>query len=96
MDGLHYREIAWLAPQIRAGKLSPVALTEALLARIDALDPRLHARGQAQVVHDGEQVAVAVEAGVAAGLGPETAEAREGVGVDAAADPRGRLQHQHR
>lgn len=43
MDGLHYRDIAWLAPQIRAGKLSPVALTEALLARIDALDPRLHA-----------------------------------------------------
>ena len=71
MDGLHYREIAWLAPQIRAGKLSPVALTEALLARIDALDPRLHA--YARVTADAARAAArASEARIRRGgyLGP--------------------------
>ena len=31
-----------LAPKVRAGKLSPVALTEACLERIDRLDGKLH------------------------------------------------------
>jgi aspartyl-tRNA(Asn)/glutamyl-tRNA(Gln) amidotransferase subunit A len=35
--------ITELAAQIRAGALSPVKLTEATLARVGALDPRLHA-----------------------------------------------------
>ncbi|WP_300443500.1 amidase [Zoogloea sp.] len=43
MRGLHYREISQLAPLIRAGKLSPVELTDAFIRRIEALDPQLHA-----------------------------------------------------
>jgi aspartyl-tRNA(Asn)/glutamyl-tRNA(Gln) amidotransferase subunit A len=39
---LHYLTIAEAAGRIRAGTLSPVALTEAYLARIDALDGMLH------------------------------------------------------
>lgn len=38
-----FETIGSLAAQIRQGAVSPVALTEALLARIDALDPHLHA-----------------------------------------------------
>jgi Asp-tRNA(Asn)/Glu-tRNA(Gln) amidotransferase A subunit family amidase len=33
---LHYQEISRLAPLLRAGKLSPVELTEALLERVEA------------------------------------------------------------
>jgi aspartyl-tRNA(Asn)/glutamyl-tRNA(Gln) amidotransferase subunit A len=40
---LAFEPIAALAAKIRAGTLSPVALTEALLERIAALDGRLHA-----------------------------------------------------
>ncbi len=40
---LHFQSIPELARRLRAGSLSPVSLTEALLARIDALNPRLHA-----------------------------------------------------
>ncbi|WP_068636762.1 amidase [Thauera butanivorans] len=40
---LHYREISELAPLIRERRLSPVELTEAMLARIDTLDSQLHA-----------------------------------------------------
>lgn len=40
---LHYLEIAALAPLIRARKLSPVELTEAMLTRVAALDRQLHA-----------------------------------------------------
>ena len=40
---LHFQSIPELARRLRDGSLGPVALTEALLARIDALDPRLHA-----------------------------------------------------
>ena len=40
---LAFESIAALAAKIRAGALSPVALTEALLERIAALDGRLHA-----------------------------------------------------
>lgn len=40
---LHYLEIAALAPLVRERRLSPVELTEAMLARIDALDGQLHA-----------------------------------------------------
>jgi aspartyl-tRNA(Asn)/glutamyl-tRNA(Gln) amidotransferase subunit A len=39
---LAYESITGLATRIRAGSLSPVALTEALLERIAALDKRLH------------------------------------------------------
>jgi aspartyl-tRNA(Asn)/glutamyl-tRNA(Gln) amidotransferase subunit A len=42
-DTLAFETIGSLAAQIRQGALSPVALTEALLARIEALDPHLHA-----------------------------------------------------
>ena len=40
---LAFESITGLAAKIRAGQLSPVALTEALLDRITALDGRLHA-----------------------------------------------------
>ena len=42
-DTLAFEGIGSLAGKIREGGVSPVALTEELLARIDALDPRLHA-----------------------------------------------------
>ena len=42
-DTLAFEGIGSLAGKIRQGGVSPVALTEELLARIDALDPRLHA-----------------------------------------------------
>ena len=42
-DTLAFEGIGSLAGKIRQGAVSPVALTEELLARIDALDPRLHA-----------------------------------------------------
>src|SRR5262249_32730709 len=40
---LAFESITALAAAIRGGRLSPVPLTERLLARIDALHPRLHA-----------------------------------------------------
>ena len=40
-DALHYQTILELSSQIRSGDLSPLTLTEALLARIEALDGRL-------------------------------------------------------
>ena len=43
MPELHELSVAEAAAQIRAGTLSPVALAEALLARIDALDAHLQA-----------------------------------------------------
>ena len=42
-DTLAFESISALAGKIRAGALGPVALAEAMLARIEALDPRLHA-----------------------------------------------------
>jgi len=42
-DTLAFESIGRLAAQIRQGAISPVALTEDLLTRIDALDPHLHA-----------------------------------------------------
>src|SRR5262245_23891432 len=38
-----FESIASLSARIRAGRLSPVACAEELLARIEALDPALHA-----------------------------------------------------
>jgi amidase len=40
---VHYLTIAEIAPLIADGKLSPVDLTETMLARIEALEPRLNA-----------------------------------------------------
>jgi aspartyl-tRNA(Asn)/glutamyl-tRNA(Gln) amidotransferase subunit A len=40
---LAFESIVTLGARIRRGELSPVALTEQCLARIEALDPRLHA-----------------------------------------------------
>jgi amidase len=40
---LHYRTLVDVAAEIRGRKLSPVDLTQSMLARIDALEPRLHA-----------------------------------------------------
>ena len=40
---LHYRSLVEVAKGIRDGDLSPVALTKTMLARIEALEPRLHA-----------------------------------------------------
>ena len=42
-DSLHYQTIETLAPRLQSGELSPVTLTENLLARIDALNPQLNA-----------------------------------------------------
>jgi aspartyl-tRNA(Asn)/glutamyl-tRNA(Gln) amidotransferase subunit A len=42
-DELHFMSVAELSVRIHARELSPVELTEHLLARIDALDPELHA-----------------------------------------------------
>jgi aspartyl-tRNA(Asn)/glutamyl-tRNA(Gln) amidotransferase subunit A len=39
---LHYQTLATLAPRIQSGELSPVALTEALLSRIQTLNPALN------------------------------------------------------
>ena len=70
-DAFTFETIAALAARIRTGELSPVALTEQLLERIEALDGRLHAfiaptRGRALAQ------AHAAEAGLRAGqdLGP--------------------------
>ena len=58
---LHYRTIAQIAPEVRSGAISPVALTEHMLQRIDAHDARLRAyvcvleqgaRSEAQVAAD--------------------------------------------
>lgn len=43
MEALHELGLAEASARLREGELSPVALTEALLARIAALEPRLHA-----------------------------------------------------
>jgi amidase len=43
MEGLHELGIAEASAKLRDGALSPVELTEALLARIEALQPRLRA-----------------------------------------------------
>jgi len=43
LQPLHYLTISEASSLIRAGTLSPVELTNALLTRIEALDPRLHA-----------------------------------------------------
>jgi amidase len=43
MDMLHELDLGEAARRMRAGELSPVELTEALLARIEALEPTLHA-----------------------------------------------------
>lgn len=40
---LHFQSITALARQLRSGDLSPVALTEHCLARMEALEPTLHA-----------------------------------------------------
>lgn len=40
-EALHYRSLSSIADEIRARSISPVELTEALLARIDALDSTL-------------------------------------------------------
>ena len=40
-DELHYQTILELSVRIKSGDLSPVALTEVMLARIEALDGRL-------------------------------------------------------
>jgi aspartyl-tRNA(Asn)/glutamyl-tRNA(Gln) amidotransferase subunit A len=42
---LHFQTISDLARQLRRGDLSPVALTEHCLARLEALEPTLHAFG---------------------------------------------------
>jgi aspartyl-tRNA(Asn)/glutamyl-tRNA(Gln) amidotransferase subunit A len=64
---LPFDTIASSSPEIRAGRLSPVAYAEALLRRIAALDERLHAfirvtperaRAQAQGVESARQASV--------------------------------------
>ena len=68
---LHYQSIAELGRRLRSGELSPVALTEALLARIEDLDGTL---GAFQLVSPdrARAAARAAEANLAAGqdLGP--------------------------
>lgn len=41
-DALCFQTIEQLAPQLKSGKLSPVALTEAYLQRIEELDPKVN------------------------------------------------------
>ncbi len=43
MEPLHTLTATEISTRIRAGQLSPIALTEALLARLDALDPEVKA-----------------------------------------------------
>src|SRR5688572_24756764 len=43
MAGLHELDLGEASRRIASGAISPVELTEALLARIEALEPRLHA-----------------------------------------------------
>src|SRR4051812_5174682 len=42
-DDLAFSSLAGLADALRERRVSPVEITRAMLARIDALDPRLHA-----------------------------------------------------
>ncbi|MDP6872426.1 MAG: amidase [Alphaproteobacteria bacterium] len=70
-DTLHYRTILELSSLIEAGELSPVTLTEAMLARIEALDGRL--KSYATVMAESAMAeARAAEAEIAHGryLGP--------------------------
>jgi Asp-tRNA(Asn)/Glu-tRNA(Gln) amidotransferase A subunit family amidase len=43
MNGLHTLTVTELSARMRSGELSPVSLVEALLARVDALDPEVKA-----------------------------------------------------
>ncbi len=43
MTAIHYQTISQLAPLIEGRELSPVELTEAMLERIEAVDPQLNA-----------------------------------------------------
>jgi aspartyl-tRNA(Asn)/glutamyl-tRNA(Gln) amidotransferase subunit A len=68
---LHYRTITELAGDIKSGALSPVALTEHLVARLERLNGPLHAFNLL-TVERALDVAKAAEAQIAAGtyLGP--------------------------
>ncbi|MCP5156165.1 MAG: amidase [Ectothiorhodospiraceae bacterium] len=65
-DALHYQTITEIAPRIRSGALTSVELTEAQLARIDALDGRLKAYATVTADHARAQ-ARAADAEIAAG-----------------------------
>jgi Asp-tRNA(Asn)/Glu-tRNA(Gln) amidotransferase A subunit family amidase len=41
-DALHYASLTEVAAKIRSRALSPVALTEMMLRRIEQVDPALH------------------------------------------------------
>ena len=65
-NDVHFKTIHELSPQIKAGTLSAVALTQAMLARIDSLDGRL--KSYATVMADTALAqARAAEAEIAAG-----------------------------
>ena len=70
-DELAYAPIAELAPRLAARELSPVELTEAVLARIERLEPRLNAFIQV-TAEPARHAARAAEAAIMAGhhLGP--------------------------
>jgi aspartyl-tRNA(Asn)/glutamyl-tRNA(Gln) amidotransferase subunit A len=70
-DDLAYASIAELAPRLAARELSPVELTEAVLARIERLEPRLNAFIQV-TADSARHAARAAEAAIMAGheLGP--------------------------
>ena len=43
VEGLHYSSLLQVGEELRAGRLSPVELTRATLARIERLNPTLGA-----------------------------------------------------
>ncbi len=58
-DSLHYLEIAELARLIQRRELSPVEITRQMLARIDRLDPQLHAYARVTPEHAMQQARAA-------------------------------------
>ena len=63
---LHFQSLTEVSGLIQRGALSPVDLTRAMLARMDALDPRLHAFAL-PMVESALQDARRAEAEIAAG-----------------------------
>ena len=66
MSDLHYLGLLEVGTKLRAGEVSPVALTESLLARIEELDPRLHAYATVMADHamaSARRAEVEIEAG---------------------------------
>ncbi|MBL4836647.1 MAG: amidase [Kordiimonadaceae bacterium] len=59
MSGIHFKQLTHIAQSIKARKLSPVEITDSLLARIEALNPTFHAYSHVMVERARTQAAKA-------------------------------------